>query len=277
MTSFAPIVLLVDDDPSSGRSMRRKFNNLSALAPLVVQDLRSARKLIETWRYEISAVVADLSMPDAGDPEHNLEDGLDFLSLVQKSHPNVSKYVISFWSDQHSWRSKSNQLGLDIHEWFEKLNTLEPWAKVERDLLKTHLVHGGSLAEEVAAHGWMPHDEQSFEAILQWFRTRHKGMKFSFIQEVPKDYRDQYELIEPVQVVCREQDGEFIADAIKLGLLNEGHGEDVEEAVKDLADTMFALKEELDSYSPENVVDYAKVVKDRIDQYIRAIPLENFH
>ena len=275
MNSFAPVVLLIEDDRAVGRILRRRFNNDSTLAPLVLPDLKSAREFLEKPDLQISAILSDICFEQGtDDPEHNLNDGLDLLNVVQGQHPKIAKYILSTYAEEQAYLDKSERLGLDIHHWFPKLNfgdpMKEPWSQIERDLLKESLMAGGALAQEVSERGWIPDKEESLDNVLEWFRTRHKAMKFSFIQELPKD-TEHYQLIKPIKVVCRWEDGEVIADALHLGLLNSGHGDDVEEAVDHLADLVIHLKEELDDYAPDDVVDYTAVVKSRLDQYIQFI------
>ncbi|MCP4597279.1 hypothetical protein [Neptuniibacter sp.] len=272
MNSFAPVVLLVDDDPGLRLFLRRRFNNESSLAPLIFSDLKSAKLFFDDESSSVDAVLSDISFAgDTSDPDHQLEDGLDMLNLVQSCHPNIPKYVISMWSDEPAFHDKSDELGLKIRNWFPKLNYGDPmktpWSQIERDLLREALMKGGDLADEASRQGWLPDDDDSYESVLEWFRKHHKSMKFSFIQEVPADYQ-HYKIIKPLKVVCRRENGEAIAESMHLGLLDSGRGDDVEEAIKDLADKIMNLKEQLDEYPDEQIIEYAALIKNRLDEHV---------
>ena len=263
VTTYAPAVLLVEDDRPAREYFRDKFNDETSLGVVVAKDLREARHLLES-KVQIDAIVADLFFDfDKDDPESDLRDGLDILSLSKHTHPSILQYVNSFWTDRGEYSEKAQQLRLPIRAWFSKQFRLPgdneaPWAQVERDLLQERLLNDKTVSE-------VPRDRGNMATVTEAIRQAICPTRRTYLQEL-----NSLELVvnKPIEVLCwRSDDALFHASAYKLGLLTDGTGDTVREALdmlKDLLEEHFTTLHE----ATDDPEDYSGFVAARLREYI---------
>lgn len=262
-STYAPAVLLVEDDRPAREYFRDKLNEETSIGVIVARDLREARSLLES-KVQIDAIVADLFFDlDKDDPVHNLHDGLDILKFSASTHPAALQYVNSFWADREGYIEKADKLRLPIKTWFSKQfrmpgDTEAPWAQVERDLIQRRLSQEWADPEEGSSDF---SELKATEAI----RRKIPVIKRTYIQEL---IDTRFTVIKPIEVMSWRNEDAFVhASAIKLGLLTDGVGESVQEALASLMELIeqhvLDLQEVQDSSE-----DYSAFVKARLSEYV---------
>lgn len=268
--TFSPTVLIVDDDPAVLDIARQEFYQHTSLGVVVMDNLCDARKLIDEKRVHFNAVMADLSiMPDKRDPMHNLHDGIDFLAYIAEKETNdIPKYVLSVYNDVPSYRDRSKSRNLVIEAWFPKLvfgtgdsDAEAPWHQIERELFRRRLEENPALSE------LLDDEDRSPKSFSDAVRKKIRPIVRTYLQELS----DPYKVILPIEVVCRNEDDTWMADALQLGLLQAGVGETMEEALENLGDLIAEQYQTFQEADPGEIEGYAAKVFETFKEYVAPI------
>ena len=258
--TYAPAVLLVEDDLPAREYLTRRFYNETSLGIVVAKDLTEAKALIDSHDVQIDAIVADLYFSQGMDaPDENLRDGIDILNYGAHERPDILNYVNSYWADREELVHKANELSLQIRQWFHKQPLMPgdasaPWAQVERDLIEVRLTHDTS--------GLAPEDLTG--KITEAIRRRICPIRKTYLQTLEPS---NLSVTRPIEVLTWiDDDGVYRSSAPKLGLLTDGSGESVLEAIDHLRQLIVEHREDLDSVV--TLEGYARFVKTRLDEYI---------
>jgi hypothetical protein len=265
--TYAPAVLLIEDDRPAREYYRDKFCDETSLGVVVAKDLKEARRLLESPTIQIDAIVADLFFEfEKDDPDAGLHDGLDILRYGADTHPSAIQYVNSFWADRGEYVSKAKALELPIKAWFSKQfrlpgDTEAPWAQVERDLIEARLLQD----EEWSQRGDLP---PHLNTVTDAIRRVICPTRRTYIQELGDK---RFSIIQPIEVLCwRVADGGYHASAYRLGLLTEGTGDSVKEALERLQELLIEQRVALRDESG-NSDGYAGFVRARFDEFIQFV------
>jgi hypothetical protein len=260
-TTYAPAVLLVEDDLPAREYLTRRFYSETSLGIVVAKDLMEAKVLIDSRDIQIDAIVADLYFSHGMDaPEANLRDGIDILKYGANERPRLLNYVNSYWADREELVKKADELRLTIRQWFHKQplmpgDTSAPWAQVERDLIEARLVHdaSGLKSEELTGE------------VTEAIRRQLCPIRKTYLQGLDSP---DLTLIRPIEVLTWvDEDGVYHSSAPKIGLLTDGSGETVMEAIEQLRDLIVEHEESLNS--APSIEGYALFVKTRLSEFIK--------
>lgn len=133
-------ILIVDDDPFYVRHVAQRIHDETALRTLVCEDLDWAVSMINDPGLRLDAMLADVGFPASSmHSVHGLKDGLELISLAQRSRPAMLNYVFSVMTKSPEVRRKSEKLKLKVRRWFDKLawasvRQIPPWVLIEKDL-----------------------------------------------------------------------------------------------------------------------------------------------
>jgi len=268
--TFSPAVLIIDDDISITSYLRERFHKETSVGVLVANKLSEARTLLDSKSVEIDAVIADLHFEtEYEDTEYGLLNGIDILRYAQQRRPEINQYVFSIWVERAREREEAKRFGLNIKSWMHKMfydpkeKIRTPWGHVERDLIKERLQKDPEVKKRAKGLG-LDHPD-ALEGVSEYARALNLPVR-TYIQELPDK---EYLLKEPIEVICvRDKSGVVSARASRIGLLTEGIGESVEEALKQLSITIMDQKESLDKEPEDFLLGYGKVLNERLDSYI---------
>jgi hypothetical protein len=272
--TFSPAVLIVDDDASVRRYYREKFHDETSVGVVTASTLAEAKELLDSGMIKIDAIVADLFFDHGKDaPDRDLLDGLDILAYTQELDPEISKYVLSYWSSRPERLAEAKKRKLTILKWFEKEviysgeRTTAPWATVERELLARRLRGDPSLAARVQSLTGESRESVapvSEDLVAEAIRTLHPPIR-TYLQSI--DDSDP-KLTHPIEVICfRDQAGTVSSNAWRLGLFLEGNGDSVRDALADLASKIVGEYQTLISLPDDEVIGYARLVRDRLRKH----------
>jgi response regulator of citrate/malate metabolism len=266
--NFLPTVLIIDDDVAVTSYLRERFHEETPLGALTANTMRDAKTLLESEDLPIHVVIADLFFQTQHrDSENNLTDGIDILKLAKDKRPDVDQYVFSVWSRRDMEQRKAKELGLDVKEWFHKmffdasLQEKTPWRQISREQLTKELKNSDRLCERFKEKGLKADD--NLEEIAALFNETTTP-KTTFLQALNDD---GYILKKPIRVRWSVEDDEDFVVKDMIGLLTEGVGETLDEALDDLAEQLVSEKRMLDEES-ENLQGLARVIKENLDSYI---------
>lgn len=273
--TYSPTVLLIDDDPSISKYIRNRFHSETSIGVVTANRLDEAREIALDKKIHLDAVLADIVFEGGtDDPEHQIYDGIDFLSFLKDKRPKVSQYVVSCWADVSTYHQRSKKLKLHVEEWFQKLSfgvkpsLKSPWIKVERDLYKKALSKDRTLNQRLNELEIKFDNEIEPEIISEHIRHSLKLPIKTYIQDIGVEYLVK----QPIEVICMIDEQNIVAaNALRLGLLQQGGGKNVEEAIDDLIniirDQLVVFKQE----KTDNIIGYAALVKDNLDTFIERI------
>jgi hypothetical protein len=260
--SYAPSVLLIEDDRPAREYLTRRFYRETSLGVVVARDLVEAKKLIDSSDIHFDAIVSDLFFDFGTDsPDEGLRDGIDILAYGKSKRPVALSYVNSYWADRDEYVDKAQALHIDVRRWFHKQplapNDLRsPWAQVERDLISQRL--GSRVSDNNGAH--------TLDQVTEVVRNQLCPIRRTYLQDLGND---DLVIIKPIEVLTWSTDvDEYRASAPCLGLLTDGEGESVQDAIESLRNLICDHKSHLDSES-ESLGGYAAFVKEQLDQHIR--------
>lgn len=261
LKSYIPTVLLVDDDEAATRYWRKKFQTITRVGVVEANDMRQAKLLIDDPEIEFDAVLSDLYFePETDAPELNLFTGIDLLEYSQLKRPNALRYTLSYFAETPAYRHQAEERGLSIQLWFQKSfysndgsDIPIPWERVSADLLDIHLKSRtleltGDLAKVV---------------------PRMDLLTRTYLQDLNDDL---YTIKRPIEVICRRDclNGidVYSAAAQSLGLLQDGDGDSIEEALCHLGELIVAQQKVFDEEPDEVFVGFASLVKKRLNEHI---------
>ncbi len=269
--TFAPTVLVVDDDPSILDIFSRRFYEDTSLGVLATGNLKDAQSAISDEDVQLDAVVSDIAFTqETQDAENNLYDGLDFLRKALKEKPSMPIYVCSVYSDRKIYKAKAKKMGLTAKTWFQKLefDGKKPWEKIERDLYDSALENDKELLEKVKKNGF---DQDVINnELLDWIRTNIRPIRQTYLQTLPRPLK----ILKQIRVFCEEvheEDSEkrkITAEAPGLGLIIPGQGDSVEEAMEDLSDIIYEQYNDFIRTKPQDLVGHAKKVFENMQNYM---------
>ena len=199
--TFAPTVLVVDDDPAILDIFSRRFYKHTSLGVLAIGNLKDAQSAISDEDVQLDAVVSDIAFTqETQDAENNLYDGLDFLRKALKEKPSMPIYVCSVYSDRKIYKAKAKKMGLTAKTWFQKLefDGKKPWEKIERDLYDSALENDKELLEKVKKNGF---DQDIVDdKLLDWIRTSIRPVRQTYLQTLPRPLK----ILKQIRVFCEE-------------------------------------------------------------------------
>jgi CheY-like chemotaxis protein len=267
--NFSATVLIADDDPNVTAYLRRHFHQETSVGVLVASSLGDARKLVDDLSSDIHAVLVDLLFAkEYQEPEFDLRHGFDLLERLKRVRPQTKQYVLSIVAEDEHERQEAEKRHLTIAGWWPKIffgstTTVTPWAYIERDLVKGLVEKGckGADPDVIAV------DEPSeLVRISEVVRALSRPL-LTYLQELPDE---RYRLRMPLRVTCvKEAHGGVSASAPTLGLLTEGYGDTVEDALKALAMAILDQKEMLEESGGE-LHSYSALLLSRIREVILA-------
>jgi hypothetical protein len=246
--TFAPTVLVFDDDPAVLELARSRFYAYTSLGVVTAESLNEARRLIDERRIRFHAIVSDISVvPAKQDVEHGLQSGIDLLEYAAKQRPDISSYVLSVWAESPKYKDQSEERGLKILRWFQKLAPVKDevdkeafWNFIERELYAAKL-------------GIVISDSEP-DSIPETVRTRLHPITRTYLQSLP----DAFEIVTPIEVLCRNDEGSWLADAPSLGLLQPGVGETLEDALENLGELVVEQYQTFDRAEENEISGYAE-------------------
>lgn len=250
---YFPTVLLVDDDKACTDVWREKFQEDTSVGVVVANSLDEGRRLLEDPSIPIDGVVSDFRFEmGRGDPSGELLNGLDLLVLASRVRPRARRYVLSFYAERESFLGEIRERELEIARVFRKLyyfpeGELLPWHDVENDLLVGRLPP--DIDAKSAAH---------FQNLKLPMRT--------YLQELPGG---DLLVTKPIEVICiKEDDGQIRASALSLGLIADGFGESVGEAIGNLGELIGEQFRWFSEMAADQFVDYAARVRERLLDHV---------
>jgi hypothetical protein len=245
--AVAPAVLVFDDDPAVLDWVRMHFHTDTPVGIVTAGTLSEARKLISERRVQFVAVVSDMSVaPEKHDKEHGLQSGIDLLQFASRERPDVLRFAISIWGDmQTRFLADAIERGLKIQQWFQKSAPNPFWMDIAREVY--------------------PEKKQRSVSAKQHARlVTQPGTKKTYLQSLP----EPFEVVFPIEVICRKDEDFWLADATALGLLQPGIGETIEEALDDLGELIVEQYENFELALQDEVSTYAestfKALKDHV-------------
>ena len=264
MPTYSPTVLVVDDDPTFVRYMRREFHNNTSVGVLVAKDIREGRTLAESESIKIDALVIDLFFDQGKDlPTEELYDGVDLAAAVKKKRPDLPTYFLSFFAEDAALHEKAQLKGVTPVRWLPKVwlsprrkqdQQDAPWRVVEMDMLERRL-------KEPASRGGVP-EHASGEALSLVVQLRRPLR--TFLQTLPDP---NLRITKPIEVICTLDEDMAKAVAPALGLLEEGYGESVEDALESLA-VLIQRHYHMLSQHGCKPADYAGEVLERLRSFV---------
>lgn len=250
---YFPTVLLVDDDKACTDVWREKFQEDTSVGVVVANSLDEGRRLLEDQSIPIDGVVSDFRFEvGRGDPTGELLNGLDLLGFASRVRPRARRYVLSFYAERESFLREIKEKELQVARVFRKLyyfpeGELLPWHEVENDLLVERL----------------PKDIDTKSAT--YFQNLKLPMR-TYLQDLPGG---DLIVTKPIEILCvKEDDGQVRASALSLGLISDGFGESVGEAIDHLGGLIgeqFRWFSEIDA---DKFIDYAARVRERLLDHI---------
>ncbi len=281
----SPIALVVDDDWAELRHLERAFLNSTAIGVLCVDHLQAAADMIETRNYEIAAVIADLRIdPPKRDKKRNLGSGIDFLEWLsaQENKPNAA-YVHSVdGNDSNSVTRATAAWGNSRIRFFQKTQMKDadpnsPWACIERDYLTAALRQNTELQRRIEQSGCNVVDAAvrlaDDSSIADQVRISLDAHRISYINTLPKlrEYED-ITIKRPIEVLCRTERiagaCKCTARSISIGILSQGEGENMFEALEDLRGALIDEYREFNQQDPKAFVGYALHVWSQMKEYL---------
>lgn len=271
--TYSPAVLLVDDDISVRRMIRQKFHKETSIGVIVSRDLSEARTIIDDDKIEFDAIISDIVFESGtNDPKYDLYDGIDLLGYSKKKRPKLSEYVISCWADTKPYHERAEQNGSQIEDWFQKLafglsqDVKAPWITIERDLIKKALQNDVTFQERAKSLGLQSNADEDIEALAERARDSLCPTIHTYIQELEDD---NFTVVHPIEVYCRQINiNQAVASALKLGLLQEGEGENIEDALENLKEIIVDQIEFFENEDKGNIVGFAKLAMERLNYYV---------
>lgn len=268
---FFPTVLIVDDDPALTTYLRQMFHTETAVGVVVANSLDEGRRLLETAEIHIDGVITDLFF-DAGtdDPENHLFNGLHLLELSSRLRPATRRYVTSFFAEHADYRHRPEAADIPAEHWFQKAwyrpgaDERPPWQEIERDLIKARLASDEQAQQRLHSLGLGRLENlDAVSVAVQSLRLPTR----TYLQDMGVyGLRVQ----RPIEVVCFwDPDGTVWASALRLGLLTDGMGTTVDEAIESLQEIIADTKRRLDEEPPENLLGLAEEAKRQLDLYLQ--------
>jgi hypothetical protein len=263
--SYCPTILIVDDDRACTNYWRKQFLNETSVGVVIANDLEHGSDLLKNHDLRLDGIVFDIYFETGHDsPQLQLYDGLDLAVCAEEERPRIPKYIMSYFAEDRSYVTKAQERGLAIEAWIQKEHhdpkseRPAPWKEVERGLMKHRLT-------QVQSEGDLDQRARDAQALTPLpIRT--------YLQDLGDD---KYIVHSPLEVICvRDIEGDVRATAYCLGLLEDGWGDTVTDALDNLKEVILDHLESFDEQASETVVGYALKVKEQIDSRIgrRSVP-----
>jgi CheY-like chemotaxis protein len=257
-STYAPTVLLVEDDKTAGRYLRQQFHDHTSVGVVLATSIESGHRLSRQIQFD--AVICDLYFEEGTYwAERELYDGVDLLAAIQGEQATIPGYFLSFFALDPHLRDKAKKKGVNPVAWLQKSfvpskttgNISSPWKQVEADLFHRQLKKNSHTVTTL---------DGDVSLALQ---LRHPIR--TFIQELPDP---ELVVTHPIEAICTLYEGRARASAPSLGLLHDGLGDTVQEALDDLANT---IVEQFDWLTSENLQTehYAATVRSQLESKIQ--------
>lgn len=269
-TSFLPSVLLVDDDSGFTDYLKQNFHEEASLGVLIANTLSQARKILNNKKIQIDAIVSDLFFEEGyTDRKHKLLDGIDLLNYGQKKRPEIDRYVCSIWSERDSERKKAEELNVDIKLWMNKMfydpkkRDWTPWGQVLQDQVLKRSKTDVKLKDQIEKECDL--ESKELNGVTKCVEKLKLPMR-TFIQDLNDN---KFVVKTPIPVLCyKDADSNIYSTTLNIGLNAEGHGDTVDDALDDLAETIKDQYELLHEEPEKNLIGFAKMTKERLDSHI---------
>ena len=267
--TFLPTVLVIDDDRAITTYMRKNFHENTTLGVLIANDMSDAKKILDDKALSIDTIVADLNFEKPYQcPEEGLIGGIDILDYGKRVRPNADRYVFSIWSERDEEHDQAKMLNLEIKAWLNKMfydprDTEEaPWNKIYLEQLTKRIINNKELERKFKE---LEFKDRKLEYIAD-FINQLNPPRITFLQEL---YTEEYALQKPIKILSTvQEDGSVNVKELSIGILTDGIGDTIEEALEDIAAKIIDQKNMLDVEPSENLLEFTQLVKERIDIHV---------
>lgn len=209
---------------------------------------------------------------DAGteDAEHGLANGVDLLAYTNAERPVARRYATSFFVENGEYQQCAKTKEVVVERWFQKgwiapgEQGQLPWQEIESDLIKDLFDRDEKIRNEAQAAGFRSKGEIEKASRLM---LRLALPRLTYLQDLGSD---RYFVKKPIEVLCyRGEKGCIRASAHGLGVLVDGRGATIDEALADLQKVILDQKRLLEGDVPENLLRYAKLLEERLDLFVQ--------
>ena len=269
-SSFAPTVLIVDDDVMVTQRWAREFHQRTSLGVVIANTLADAARIVESKEASFDAVVADLYFQAAAiDAKRRIGDGVDLLEWLSKNGVDVPTFVISASSEMVDYKRRIESSALSVEKYFDKFSsagTMPAWIDIQRSVLRrkfgTDSAVASYLDSTIGADGPVGID------FVNDMLSRLQLSVRTYLQQLPSD--SAYNVAKPIEAICVAEDvGVVRAYAPALGLLAGAQGETVEDALRALGEQI-SVEADVLLKEPAGVLSaYAQRVADRLGEFLR--------
>lgn len=271
---YAPVALVIDDDPFAAGRVHREFLTKTSLGVLEARDLETAYRFIRDPNLKIDVVVTDVGFtPETRYEDDHLElhDGLDFIAQVERLRPDLESYILSVLVKAKAYHDRATKEGLRIAAWVDKLDSADVYRDVERACMVKALKRDSEFRDSARAAGVDVRDFASDEAIADRIRNTLVLPRLTYLRRLPTPF----EISQPIEVLCvKETDDEcYRASAPHIGLITDATGDTVQDALDKLGDLIVAEFEFFEQ-ATHAVVGYAAHVRDMLGMFVRRVPEE---
>jgi CheY-like chemotaxis protein len=265
---YAPVVLVVDDDPNVLVRLRRGFLEDTTMGVLTAGDLTSAASFLADRSLKIDALVTDLGSSFQSGPDSDLRDGLDLVDYAARIRPEIPIWILSAVADDGAYQDRARTRLLPIQAWFAKFGGLQvPWKAIEPKCwfraLMGNLMGGegeASILDLAMTAGIDLRSVEADAALVKQIRKTLHPIRRTYLTNLP----EPFSAIKPIVALVREEEeGVHLASAPDLGFIAHAQGADAEEAMETLsclivAETEFLLKQ------ARPVSGYAAYVREKL-------------
>ena len=271
--TFSPAVLIVDDDIAVTDYLRERFLEETSVGVLVANHLDTAREILDDDRLQFDALISDLHFEAAyEDPAHGLSNGIDILAYGKTRRPSTQRFVFSIWAERDRERLDAERRQLDISSWMHKMfydpekPLRTPWAQVERNLIAQQITRDGAFAQRASDLGLS--DPGDMQGVSEFARALRLPIR-TFVQHLPDS---RYELKQPIEVLCtRDEAGGCMCRSLRLGLLVDGVGDSILDAISNFGEGLLDQWELLNEHETAQQKNLTLLLKERLSHHIAAM------
>lgn len=266
--TYWPCVLIVDDDEASCNYLTERFHDETSLGVITADTLRVGRDIVQNDDLAVDGIIADLHFErGTDDPEHEMYDGIDLLSYASERRPGIPQYIVSFFADKLDFRTKAKNCNLSPENWYPKGPVVgtqpeAPWSKIEHDLIQHR------LATDKDVQAMVEIKSGKLEGLVSDVLRNLKLPRRTYIQHLGRAGRN-YKVVRPIEVVCvLSEEGTFRASAWRTGIISEGYGDTVCEALNDLRDIVLDQVLAFEQTDTAKLTGYAQLVYSQLGKYV---------
>ncbi len=264
--TYAPVALVIDDDPAVINRMKTGFIEDTSMGVLVANNLKDANSFLRDKSVKIDALITDLNFTPGTQAGH-LVSGIDILEISKKFRPDIPQYVLSVDAEEERIKNECDEKRLRVEEFFPKLGSTQPrkpWETVERACLAKTVKTNQMVRENMEANGIdtrnLVDEVEIFEAM-----RRLPMARLTYLLEVPG-----FRVKKPIEVLCVKDGDLYRASAIQIGLITDGEGADTADAIEALA-KLIAEEADFDATQKGTAAGYAAHVQKMLRQFIEPV------